>query len=238
MMPAASQPSPGLAIIAALPREIAALVKGARPDRSLLVRGIHHYRLPGAVVVAAGMGASRATLAVESALLTGGVTMLVSAGLAGSCSPQIAAGAIVEATQILDTHTGERYTTMFPQGDTRLLATTSTIASVHEKARLLATYDAAMVDMEAAAIARLATAHGVWFRAIKAISDAHDFELASLGRFSTPHGHFRTGAFALHTALRPHRWRKTMHLGGNSNRALAALTSRLREVIAASSQAE
>jgi adenosylhomocysteine nucleosidase len=86
------------------------------------------------------------------------------------------------------------------------------------------------VDMEAATVARLAELHGIPFRAIKAVSDAHDFELTSLSRFATKTGHFRTGAFALHTALRPHRWHNTIQLGAGSQRALLALNKRLKEI--------
>ena len=88
--------------------------------------------------------------------------------------------------------------------------------------------------MEAATVARLARAHGLRFRAIKGISDAHDFELASLARFEGKHGMFRTASFALHTALRPHHWRKSMVLGRGSAQALAGLESELRRLIATS----
>ena len=102
---------------------------------------------------------------------------------------------------------------------------------MHEKTRLADTYAAAMVDMEAATVARLALAHGLRFRAIKGISDAHDFELASLSRFEGKHGSFRTGRFALHTALRPHHWRKTVTLGRHSAQALSALERTLRSLL-------
>ena len=57
-----------IAIIAALPREIAELVRGVPADATLRHRGISLYRLPNAVVVAAGMGAARAEMAVQAAL--------------------------------------------------------------------------------------------------------------------------------------------------------------------------
>lgn len=220
---------PNLAILAALPREIAALVRGTRPDADLLPQGIHLHRLPGSIVVAAGMGSRRVTLAVESAFKAApGITTILSAGLAGACSDRLKPGTVTEAGFVINAQSGERHRTAV-EGTT--LITTHAIASIREKARLAATYNADLVDMEAATVARLAAAHGVRFRAVKAISDAHDFELASLSHFATQHGHFRTGAFALHTALRPHTWRKTMHLGRNSNRALAALTVALKNAI-------
>jgi len=220
---------PNLAILAALPREIAALVRGTGPDKGLLLQGIHLHRLPGSIVVAAGMGSHRVTLALESALKAAPeITTVISAGLAGACTARLSPGAITEAAMIVDAQSGERHRAA---ADGTTLITTHAIASVQEKTRLAATYGADLVDMEAATVARLATARGLRFRAIKAISDAHDFELASLSHFSTRHGHFRTGAFALHTALRPQTWRKTVHLGRNSNRALAALTVALKNAI-------
>jgi adenosylhomocysteine nucleosidase len=218
-----------LAIVAALPREIAALVRGTSPDRALLRDGVHLYRLKSAVVVAAGMGAARATVAVQAAMADAPIRTLVSVGLAGACSAELVAGEVAEASLVIDARTGERFSV--GTAKTCVLVTTDSIASVHEKARLAASYGASLVDMEAATIARLALAKELEFRAIKAVSDAHDFELALLSRFAGKHGSFRTGAFALHTALRPNQWRKAAQLGRDSNRALAALHERLLQII-------
>ncbi len=221
---------PVVGIIAALPREIAALVRGARADAELLRRGVHLYRIEGAVVVAAGMGAARVAIAVEAARAAADVTTLISAGLAGACMPASRAGDVAEASVVLDAKTGERFaSTALAQRDL-MLVTTEAIASVREKARLAASYGADLVDMEAATVARLALAHGLGFRAIKGVSDAHDFELASLARFAGKQGSFRTAAFALHTALRPRDWTKAAQLGRDSSRALAALSAALREI--------
>jgi len=105
---------------------------------------------------------------------------------------------------------------------------------VKEKNRLAETYGAAMVDMEAATIARLSVAHGVTFRAIKAISDGHEFEMPSLSLFADHNGHFRTGAFAMHTALRPQQWGKAIELGNASKHALTKLHEALRQAMAES----
>jgi adenosylhomocysteine nucleosidase len=221
-----------VAIIAALPREIAGLVRGTKPDDGLLHRGIHLHRLPHAIVVAAGMGSQRVTLAFAEAIAAASISTVVSTGLAGSCTSDLAAGNVGEASAVIEARTGERFVTVSPQS-AYVLATMETIASVREKARLAETYAAVMVDMEAATVARLAAAHELPFRAIKAISDAHDFELASLARFAGKNGYFRTGAFAIHTALRPHHWPKAMKLGRASTLALTNLHQALREVVAA-----
>lgn len=217
-----------IAIIAALPREVASLVGASKPDGSLRSQGIWLYRLERAVVVAGGMGTQRATLAVAAAMSAASIDLLVSAGLAGACDGHLRAGEVAEAHLVVDTAAGERWMSDASGGVT--LATGASIADVQEKARLAATYGAAMVDMEAAAIARMAIAHGLPFRAIKAISDDADFELPALARFAGKHGTFRTGAFALHTALRPKLWAKAAQLGKDSNRALAGLTEALRRL--------
>jgi adenosylhomocysteine nucleosidase len=220
-----------IAIIAALPREIAGLVRGVGADAALVRRGVHLYRVGESVVVAAGMGELRAGIAVEAALAAAKVDTLISVGLAGACSARLAAGAVAEATVVVDAMTGERFATD-GEGDVGVLVTTQTIAGVKEKARLAASYGAALVDMEAAAVGRQARARGLGFRAIKAVSDGHDFELAALGKFAGKHGSFRTGAFALHTAVRPHLWGKTMQLGRDSGRALRRLDAVLRGILA------
>lgn len=217
-----------IGVIAALPREVAGLVRGVAAEREPRRDGVFVYRLPGAVVVCAGMGGGRATLAVEAALGCGADT-LVSAGLAGGCRPGVVAGDVVFAGTVVDSLSGERFETLDAGGP--VLVTTHTIASVREKARLHASYAAEVVDMEAATVGRLARAHGLGFRAVKAVSDGHDFELSALSRFASAKGHFRTGAFALHTAVRPHRWGQVVRLGAGSQRALRALTAELRTVV-------
>jgi len=219
------------AIIAALPREIAALVRGTKADAGWLHRGVWLYRVDGAVVVAAGMGAERAAMAVEAALAASEVRMLLSAGLAGGCAPGVVAGSVMEAGFVVDAKTGERFAAAHEAAGVTL-ATAETIASVREKARLMERYGALLVDMEAATVARIAREKGLGFRAIKGVSDAYDFELSSLGKFAGERGSFRTGAFALHTALRPWEWAKAMELGRGSTKALGRLDDVLRGVVA------
>lgn len=223
-----------IALVAALPREIAGLVKGVPAEREQRRVGVHVYRLtPEVTVACAGMGGERVLLASRAAEACGPVDLLVSTGLAGGCDPAIAVGTVLEAREVVDARSGERLQATASAGSRQgTLVTTHAIASVQEKQRLFAAYGAAMVDMEAATLARRAQMLGIRFRAIKAISDAHDFELSALSRFASPRGHFRTGAFALHTALRPHRWGAAMQLGAGSQRALRALWESLRELTA------
>jgi adenosylhomocysteine nucleosidase len=218
-----------IAVIAALPREIAGLVRGVKADAALLKDGVWLYRMNGAVVVAAGMGAERVAVAVEAA---GEVDTLISVGLAGGCVPGLEAGAVLEAGVVVDVATGERFGAGDGSGET--LATVGAIAGVAEKGRLAERFGAVMVDMEAAGVARLALAKGVAFRAIKGVSDGYDFELSALAKFEGERGSFRTGAFAAYTAVRPWTWGKTITLGRVSARGLAGLEAALRKLLAES----
>jgi adenosylhomocysteine nucleosidase len=210
-------------IIAALPREVSSLVQGWKRRQS--TSGVVVYTDGRAVVACAGMGAARAELAVQAAMATMPLTDLLSVGLAGACDVNLHVGEIVRAGVVIDIGTGERFSeSQYAQ----LLVSSTTIASVSEKARLRSLYRADAVDMEAAAVGRIAKAHGLAFRAIKAISDEADFEIAELSRFATEDGQFREGAFAVHAALRPAQWGRVIALGRNSSKALAALTNALR----------
>lgn len=209
-------------IIAALPREVKALVEGW--ESQVLPGSVAVYAKGDAVVACAGMGATRVEIAVQAAMEVMPVTALLSVGLAGACDPNLRVGDIVRAGVVLDERTGERYeNSQFRQ----VLVTSGAIASVREKAMFHETYYAHAVDMEAAAVGRLARTHGLYFQAIKAISDEADFEVEGLSRFATTDGQFRETAFALYTALRPALWKKVIALGRNSSKALNALTAAL-----------
>jgi adenosylhomocysteine nucleosidase len=210
------------AIIAALPREVKHLVHGWQEHK--LPNKTIAYTNDFAVVVCAGMGAIRATLAVQAALAMKPVTALLSAGLAGACDPSLKVGDIIRAGVVVDAQSGERYSnSQFKQ----VLVSTPAIASVKEKQRLYESYWASAVDMEAATVARIAQAHNLYFQAIKTISDDATFELQELARFATPDGQFREAAFAVHFAVRPQLWPKVLHLAGNSSRAIQSLTVEL-----------
>lgn len=211
------------AIIAALPREVRALVKGW--DGGQTANKVWVWTKGDAVVACAGMGAARAAIAVEAALAVMPVTALLSVGLAGACDPALRVGEIVRAGVVIDAASGER----FEIGDDHgVVVTAAEVASVREKARLHAAYGATAVEMEAATVARIARERGLEFRAIKAISDGSEFEMEELSGFATADGQFREGAFAMYATLRPWMWGKVVALGRNSSKAVALLTETLR----------
>jgi adenosylhomocysteine nucleosidase len=210
------------AFIAALPREVKGLVRGWQEHR--LPDHVVAYTNDFAVVCCAGMGAARASLAVQAAMSLKPVTALLSVGLAGACDPSLGVGDIIQAGVVVDSLSGEQFdNSQFRQ----VLVSTSTIASVKEKQRLYASYYASAVDMEAATVGRMAQAHDLYFQAIKSISDVASFELQDLARFATPDGRFKEAAFAAYSVVRPLMWGKLFHLAVNSKRALSSLTGAL-----------
>jgi adenosylhomocysteine nucleosidase len=221
--------------IAALDREIASLVHGWRADETLPGKGIHLYWNDHAVVACAGMGASRAALAVEAALALGPAAELVSVGWAGACLHRLHVGDVVCPDVVVDVKTGERF---FPTKDRarheglEVLVTVPVPAGAAEKSRLAVSYYASAVDMEAAAVARLARAHDLPFQAIKAISDGADFELPDMEKFTTPDGQLREAAFGTHVAFHPKLWKPVLSMAKGSKLAAARLRTQMEAHIA------
>jgi len=219
------------AFIAALPREIAPLVNRLadhwRCNVAQRRRGIYLYWNDRAIVACAGMGAHRAALATEAALGAGPVSSLTSIGWAGACDHSLAVGAVVEPGLVIDAGTGER----FGSGARPVLVTVPIPAGVAEKSRLAESYSAALVDMEAAAVARLALARNIPFCALKAISDDADFELLDMVRFVSATGQFREAAFGLYVALRPWRWSSVLKMTQSSKLAAENLAIAIRRRI-------
>ncbi len=208
--------------MAAGPREIKPWVRGWREHR--MPGNILVYTSDLAVIACAGMGAARASLAVQAAMSMNQVTALVSVGLAGACDPVLLVGEIVRAGVVVDAQSGERFS---DSQHKQVLVSAPAIASVREKQRLYASYGASAVDMEAATVARIAQGHNLSFHAIKVISDDAAFELQELARFATPDGQFREAAFAAYSAVRPRLWARLADLAGNSKRAVESLTAEL-----------
>ena len=95
------------AIIAALPREVKALVKGWDGASCRGRSGCVHERVGCGGVC--GNGCGTGAVAVEAAMAAGPVTALVSVGLAGACDPALRVGDLVRAGVVIDARTGERF---------------------------------------------------------------------------------------------------------------------------------
>ncbi len=107
------------------------------------------------------------------------------------------------------------------------LATSPTVADAAEKQRLAATYAAALVDMEASAVARLAQMRGIPFYCVKGISDGYSDQLPDFNRFISPSGQFKLAQFIVFVLLRPRYWPALMRMGENSRRAAQGIAASL-----------
>ncbi len=111
------------------------------------------------------------------------------------------------------------------------LVTSSRVADAHEKRRLASTYQASLVDMEAAGVARLALMRGIPFYCCKGISDGYGDQLPDFNKFIPPDGQFRLGRFVVFAALRPWHWASLMRMGENSSKASQSLRDSLLEFL-------
>jgi adenosylhomocysteine nucleosidase len=100
---------------------------------------------------------------------------------------------------------------------------------VEEKRQLAERYQAVMVDMEAAAVARVAQARNISFYCFKGISDGPNDVLPDFSRFIGSDGQMRTAAFLLYAAFRPRYWSALKRLGENSKAAAASLETMVRK---------
>ncbi|HKR85725.1 MAG TPA: hypothetical protein VJS37_16320, partial [Terriglobales bacterium] len=111
-----------------------------------------------------------------------------------------------------------------------IIVSTRQIASTAQKHQLAKSYAAQAVDMEGAAVARAAMTHNLPFVAIKTISDEYDFELPEMSQFVRD-GQFEQLRFAVHVALRPWLWLRTLRLAQNTLVASENLCAWLRESV-------
>jgi adenosylhomocysteine nucleosidase len=109
------------------------------------------------------------------------------------------------------------------------LVTNPRVASAEEKRRLATAYPAGLVDMEAAAVARLAAMRRIPFFCIKAVSDGHAAHLPDFNPFLTPDGQFQLVRFLFFALLRPWYWPALIRMSENSSKASQALRDTLLE---------
>ena len=213
---------------------ITALAAEARtmPARRGPLLGNHDYTL-----VVAGPGQVRAERAA-AALVAEGCDALVSWGLAGGLARTHAPGALIVATAVyrdsalaLDCDPelqAALYARLAPLGASvaPLYSSVDPIGSVAAKAALHARYGAAAVDLESAAIATVANAHGLRFVAVRSLVDPADFDLppAALAGM-TADGRTRPLATLTRILIHPQELPPLLQLARWYHRALRALAA-------------
>lgn len=123
-----------------------------------------------------GGGTPEGAATAAATLAAGGVTHLISFGLAGGLDPTLRAGALVVPAEIVDEgrcHAADPDLLRWLGGVTaaRLAAGRAVVADVAAKAALFRATGAAAVDLESGAVARVARAHGLPFAALRVICD-------------------------------------------------------------------
>ncbi len=220
-----------IGIVAALPAELAPLVRGWGTDGR-----VYNGKLPGQddgspilCASSAGMGAAAATRAFADVLAaSGSLDAIVSYGWAGALSCEVKPPNVFAPSEVIDSLTGERFATLgLPAAAPLRLVTLDHVARVDEKRPLAKRYHAVLVDMEAATVARLARAHGIPFLCLKAISDAYEDVLPDFNLFLDRDGQLRVPPFAVHAAFHPRYWPALTRLGANSKRAAHNLAAQL-----------
>jgi adenosylhomocysteine nucleosidase len=213
------------AIIAALEREVAPLIKNWTRIRRDHSGHTHTFFEHGdTVLVCGGIGSNAARRAAEAAIALYHPTLLHSVGFAGALESALRVGDLFSPSLVLDARDGSRTPLSGPNGT---LLTFMEVAGAAQKLKLAQSYSARAIDMEAAAIATSAAAHGLSFAVTKVISDEVHFEMPDLSAFIDSNGQFKTMNYALYAAIRPRLWRRLISLGRNSNRAAQALSTYL-----------
>lgn len=210
-----------IGIIAALPGELKPLVKGwyRKPHTG---RGVYVWQRPyharEVTAACAGMGAGSVGRALAAVERGHRVDAIISVGWAGALTAEIPAARCLAVAEVIDARTGERFE-IEHDGRGERLVTAPRVADAAEKQRLQQTYGAALVDMEAAALARLALMRRIPMYCFKAVSDGVQAHLPDLNPFISREGALHTGSLVAHVAFRPRYWRSMAELGRTSKAA-------------------
>jgi len=216
---------PKIAIVAALEREVSALTRGwSRLEQEYEGRKFVFFERDEMVVVCGGIGVEAARRAAEAVIAVYHPTLVQSVGFAGALNASLRVGYVFAPAVVIDARDGSRAEI---DGGEGTLVTFMTVAGVEQKANLAQAYEAQAVDMEAAAVAAAARAHGISFGATKVISDELHFEMPGMDRFIDAQGRFRTANLTAFVALRPWLWRRVAMLARNSRKAAKALGEHL-----------
>lgn len=217
-----------IAILAALPRELAPLVRDWPVHIASSREGSSIWECDRAIAVCAGMGRERVAYALELAEGRGPMSSIVSVGYAGALRADIVRNTLYWPRNVIDAKTGDSYTC---EGGEGTLVTADHVLGQEEKPKMAERWDADLVDMEAAAVAQLAQVRGLPFRTLRVVSDELGDVLPDLNRFIDRRGGFRETAFAGHLAAHPWSIPRAIRLARYSAEGSRAMARALREVL-------
>lgn len=219
---------PEIAMVAALERELAPLLKEWHAaDREFSGRRFRFFESGKQVAVCGGMGREAARRASEAVISLFQPVTVLSVGFAGALDSSLRVGDVLEPRYVIDAGDSSRVEVGSGEG---ILVSFASVADTSQKTSLAQAYGAKAVDMEAAAVAKSAEAHGLRFAAIKVISDEVGFRMPPMDRFIGTEGEFHSGNFALYAGLRPWIWPSVIRLARNSVSASRALCKHLERL--------
>jgi adenosylhomocysteine nucleosidase len=224
-----------IAIIAAMEREIAPLVRGWQ--RSTLTSGermLTCFERDGAVAAISGIGCKNAEIVARAIVDRYRPALLISAGLAGALIRSLKVGSVFTPNVVVDAADDAEYRCAADGNHINggVLVSATEIAGTEAKRELVNRFHGLVVDMEAAGVAKVAQQEQIGFRCVKAISDEADFIMPPMGKFLNAAGEFQSGKFVLWAAVRPWQWARIAALARNGKRATDALCNRLRNDLA------
>ncbi|MGA7523018.1 MAG: hypothetical protein WBW84_11080 [Acidobacteriaceae bacterium] len=220
-----------LALIAALPSELAPLTRSWQRSGAVLRGRIGDHDI---LAAAGGMGSAAVTRTCEAVLGAAPpntIDALISIGYAGSLSCGLRPPDACAIREVIDVATGERFPTdLLPNPSPgpikpQRLVTLDRVADPEAKRHLAEQYQATLVDMEAAAVARFARAQSLRFLCFKAVTDGPNDRLPDFSRFTTPDGQLRVPAFLAWALVHPSWWGPLRRLGLNSRQAARELSN-------------
>lgn len=217
-----------IAIIAALPGELTPLVRGWKKTGKQTWTG--SIGAHPCIAIAGGMGAASANRAVDFVRAEFNPDVLVSYGWAGAITCGLKAGMACTISEVVDSQSGKHFETGDPTG-IRLL-TLNYVARGKEKRKMAERHHAALADMEAAAVARIARQQKLRFYCFKSISDGYEDKLPDFGRFITWEGQLNMPAFLAYIAIRPWYWMPLGKLGMQSRAAASAMATLAQDSLA------
>jgi adenosylhomocysteine nucleosidase len=195
---------------------------------------------PGVRTLAGGGRSATLAVAIDRVLDAGGIVGIVSFGLAGALSPDLAAGALIVAdgvttdgeTDFTDEAWTARLVSRLPHAVVATIAGSDAIVTTVEAKRHLASDTAAVaVDMESHVVARAALRHGLPFVVIRAISDPADRGLPPAATVALrADGRVDALAVARSIAGNPGQLPDLIRLGGDTRRAMKTLREARRLV--------
>jgi adenosylhomocysteine nucleosidase len=220
-----------VAIIAAFPGELKPLIRNwPHSTRNGVQFWAQRNEEEEWIAACAGAGQDAATRAFAAIEEGGPIDLVFSVGWAGALRADLAPCAAHNLAGVIDARTGERFHCDAGAG-LLLLVTSPKVADEAEKRCLASAYGAALVDMEAAAVARLASARAIAFYCIKGVSDGLTDRLPDFNRFISRTGQIQLPRLILFAILRPIYWPALLRMGENSKRASQSIAESLLEFL-------